>query len=121
MLLNRFSVSKPVLKQGIPKEYDIAGTCAQNCLKRMCDNLQSGEINIEDVRKVSQHLGQMKLLCSAISNKSYLYTSVQRAIKERCEEHTKVKRHRKLISHLFHHLISCDKVQGMSSTKKLLY
>ena len=109
-------MSKPVLKEGIPKEYDIAGTCAQSCLERMCDKLQSGEINIEDLQKVSKHPKQMQRLCLAISSSKdgrYLYKSVEAAVKKRLEEHGAVKRHREVIRHLYHQIHS-DKVQGMS-------
>lgn len=120
-MINCFSVSKPIIRQGIPKEYDIAGRYAQNCLERMFDKLQSGEVSIKDLQKVSQHPMQMRQLYSAISSGRdgrYSYKSVDTAIKKRLEEYTVVKRHRKLIGHLFH-LLYCDKVQGMSCIKKL--
>ena len=94
----------------------MAGICAQSCLEGMCDKLQSGEINIEDLKKVNKNQEQMQRLCLAISsskNGRYSYRSVETAVKKRLEEYTAVKRRKEVLSHLYRQMHS-DKVRGMS-------
>ena len=110
-------VSKKVLQRGIPQEYDVAGMCARSCLETMCDKLQSGEVNIEDLQKVSKNREQMQRLCLAISSNKedarYSYTSVETVVKKRLEEYTAVKRRKEVLSHLRRHIHS-EQVQGIS-------
>ena len=109
-------VSKPVLQQGIPEEYHLAGVCAQSRLETMCDKLQSGEVNIEDLKKLSNNQEQMQRLCVAVSSSKdgwYSYKSVETAIKKRLEEHRAVKRRKEVLSQLCRHIYS-EQVQGMS-------
>ena len=96
----------------------MAGMCARSCLEAMCDKLLSGEVNIEDLRKVDKNRVQMQRLCVAVSSSEdgrYSYGSVETAVKKRLEEYTAVKRRREVISHLYHriHSVAGD-VQGMS-------
>ena len=109
-------VSKQVLQQGIPEEYHLAGVCAQSCLEAMCDKLQSGEVNIEDLQKLSYNQEQMQRLCVAVSSSKdgrYSYKFVETAVKKRLEEHRAVKRRKEVLSHLCRH-ISSEQVQGRS-------
>jgi hypothetical protein len=111
-------VSKKILQQGIPEEYNLAGVCAQSCLEGVCDKLQSGEVNIEDLQKVSKHQEQMQRLCVAVSsskNGRYSYESVDTAVKKRLEEYRAVKRRKEVISHLYRQILPiADNVQGIS-------
>ena len=96
----------------------MAGMCAQSCLETMCDKLQSGEVNIEDLQKVSNNPEQMQRLCIAVSSSKdgrYSYRSVETAVKKRLEEYRAVKRRREVISHLYRqiHPVAAS-VQGMS-------
>ena len=82
----------------------------------MCDKLQRGEINIEDLQKVSKNPKQMERLCLAISSSEYgrySYRSVEAAVKKRLEEYRAVKERKRVINHLYLQIHS-DKVQGMS-------
>ena len=109
-------VSKPVLQQGIPEEYHLAGVCAQSCLEIMCDKLLSGKVNIEDLQKLSKDQEQMQRLCVAVSSGKYgrySYKSVETAVKKRLEEHRAVKRRKEILSHLCRHIYS-EQVQGRS-------
>ena len=93
----------------------MAGMCARSCLEAMCDKLQSGEINIEDLKKVNKNQDQMQRLCKAVSSSeegSYLYRTVETAVKKRLEEYTAVKRRKEVLSHVSRQIHS-DKVQGM--------
>ena len=110
-----FIVSKPVLQQGIPHQYDMAGICAQSCLEGKCDQLQSGEVNIADLWKVNRNREQMQRLCVAVSSSeegSSLYRSVETAVRKRLEEYEAVKRRKEVLSHLSRH-IYFEEVQGI--------
>ena len=111
-------VSKETLQQGIPGEYHLAGACARSRLEEMCDKLQSGEVNIEDLQKLSNNQEQMQRLCVAVSSSKdgrYSYKLVEAAVKKRLEEHRAVKRRREVISHLYRQLHPvADNLQGMS-------
>jgi hypothetical protein len=111
-------VSKPILQQGIPEEYNLAGICAQSCLEGVCDKLQSGEVNIEDLQKVDTNREQMQRLCVAVSSNKdgrYSFKSVETAIKKRVEEYRAVKRRREVVSHLCRQILPiADNMQGIS-------
>ena len=96
----------------------MAGMCARSCLETMCEKLQSGEIDIEDLQKVNKNQDQMKRLCLAVSSSkegSSLYRSVEAAVSKRLEECRAVKRRSEVLSHLCRQIHSVtDKVQGMS-------
>ena len=108
-----FLVSKPVLREGIPEQYHIAGICAQTCLEGKCEKLQSGEVTIEDLNNVRNCRDQMKRLCSAVSTGNSLYKSVETAVIKRLEECEALKRRVEILSHLCRqiHCVS-GKVQG---------
>ena len=94
----------------------MAGICAQSCLEIMCDKLQNGEVNIEDLRKLSNNQEEMQRLCIAVSSSKdgwYSYKSVETAVKKRLEEHRAVKRRKEVLSHLCRHIYS-EQVQGRS-------
>lgn len=111
-----FLVSKPVLREGIPNQYHIAGICARSCLEGTCEKLQSGEITIEDLQNIRNYREQMKRLCSAVSSSKEgndLYKSVEAAVAKRLEECEALKRRIEILSHLCRqiHCVS-SKVQG---------
>ena len=93
----------------------MAGMCARSCLEGMCDQLQSGEVNIADLQKVYKNREQMQRLCLAISSSEdgrYSYQSVETAVHKRLEEYKAVKRRKEVLSHLSRHIYS-EEVQGM--------
>ncbi len=112
-----FLVSKPVLREGIPDQYHIAGICAQSCLEEKCEKLQSGEVSIEDLQNVRNCRDQMKRLCSAVSNRKEgndLFKSVEAAVSRRLEECEALRRRIEILSHLCRQIHCVNrKVQGM--------
>ena len=93
----------------------MAGMCARSCLEGTCDQLQSGKVNIADLRKVKKNREQMQRLCVAVSSGevgSSLYRSVETAVRKRLEEYEAVKRRKEVLSHLSRH-IYFEEVQGM--------
>ena len=115
-------MSKPILQQGIPQQYDMAGMCARSCLETMCDKLLGGKVNIEDLRKVDKNREQMQRLCLAISSNEdgrYSYKSVETAVEKRLAEYTAVKRRKEVLSHLYRHVHS-EQVQGMSQWEAIM-
>ena len=108
-------MSKPILRAGIPEDYQVAGLCAQICLESMCEILESGEISVEELHLVKQHNDRMKRLCLAMSSgdESTWYETVVRATKKRLEEYTAFNCRREALMHLCSriHPIN-DKVKG---------
>jgi hypothetical protein len=111
-------VSKKILQEGIPEEYHLAGVCAQSCLEGVCNKLQSGEVNIEDLQKLSKNQEQMQRLCVAVSSNEdgrYSYELVETAVKKRLDEYRAVRRRREVISHLYRQILPiADNMQGIS-------
>jgi hypothetical protein len=91
--------------------------CAQSCLEALCDKLLSGEVNMEDLKKVDENQDQMQRLCRAVSSSeegSSLYRSVEAAVKKRVEEYKAVEYRRQVLSDLHRRIHSVAKeVQGM--------
>lgn len=89
----------------------------------MCDKLQSGEINMEDLKKVDKNQDQMRRLCKAVSSSeegSSLYRSVEVAVKKRVEEYKAVEYRRKVLTDLHRRIHSVAKeVQGMLCSELL--
>ena len=116
VLINIISVSKPILKKGIPEGYHIAGICGQSCLNYMCKKLSEGDITIGELLKIRECRDQMKRLCSAASSdkaSNVCYNSVETDVTKRLEEWEAYENRSKLLSHLCHHLHSVDlSIQG---------
>ena len=110
-------MSKPILREGIPTEYHVAGICAQSCLEGMCENLRNGEITVQDLQMVREYQEQMKRLCLAVSSsdeRTDLYTCVKGAVEKRLEECNAVNIRREVLSHLCHFIRFVNqKVKGM--------
>lgn len=103
-------MSKPKLWESIPEDYHIAGACAQSCLEKKYEELQSGEITYEDLKKIEEHSEKMKQLCVALSRRE---ESIYVAVRRRLEEYSVFKNCRQQYEHLCRNLRSAGKVQGI--------
>ena len=105
------------LKEGLPKECEIACVYALTTFQVVCDDMQKRSISVTDLQKIKNNHEQMKRLCEAATahgnskeSGQLSYHTVNSALSQIMEEFNGFEEHRSHLSHLCSNIP--DVVQG---------
>ena len=108
-LLN-FTESKSKLKEGLPRECQIACLCALSKFQEVSGQVQSGDITVKQLHKIESNQEQMKRLCDAATPQDketdLTYNTVSHALQQRLEEFQTFERNKGHLLHL------CSQLHG---------
>ena len=115
--LNNYAGSESQLKRGLPDECQIACLCALTKFQEVCGRVQSGDIPMSELQKISDNDEQMKRLCAAVTvqgdkkeSGQLSFKAIQSALHQRLQEFHAFDQHRSCLSHLCNHL--SDAIRG---------
>ena len=99
--------SKAKLKEGLPKECQIACVRALSAFQVVCDDMQKRSISVTELQKIKNNHEQMKRLCEAATTHGdskesgqLLYHTVNSALSQIMEEFNEFEEHQSHLSYL---------------------